>query len=51
MSGSVCVNEGLSRRIKKEDRMVYIDWAGDNVGFLVGSVSIQVCLLFDDYVL
>jgi hypothetical protein len=51
MAGSVCVNEGLSRRIKKEDRMVYIDWAGDNVGFLVGSVSIQVCLLFDDYVL
>jgi hypothetical protein len=42
-AGSVCVNESLSRRIKKEDRMVYVDWTGDNVGFLVGSVSIQVC--------
>ncbi|GAX24303.1 hypothetical protein FisN_4Lh415 [Fistulifera solaris] len=42
LAGSVCVNEGLSRRITKEERMVYIDWTGDNVGFLVGSKSIQV---------
>jgi len=41
-AGQVCVNEGLSRRIHKQDRMVYIDWDGDNVGFVVGSVSIQV---------
>jgi hypothetical protein len=44
-AGSVCVNESLSRRIKKEDRMVYVDWTGDNVGFIVGSVSIQVCTI------
>ena len=46
MAGSVCENQSLSRRIPKEDRMVYIDWNdgnGDNhVGFIVGSVSIQV---------
>ena len=42
LSGSVCVNESLSRRIKQGDRMVYIDWSGDNVGFLLGSYSIQV---------
>lgn len=42
LAGSVCVNEGLSRRMPKEERMVYIDWTGDNVGFLVGSKSIQV---------
>jgi hypothetical protein len=42
LAGTVCVNEGLSRRIPKEERMVYIDWTGDNVGFLVGSKSIQV---------
>jgi hypothetical protein len=42
LAGSVSVNEGLSRRIPPPDRMVYIDWADDNVGFLYGSVSIQV---------
>ena len=42
LSGSVCVNEGLSRRIPTDERMVYIDWSGDNVGFLVGSHSIQL---------
>lgn len=42
LSGNVCVNEGLSRRIPKEDRMVYVDWNGDDVGFLLGSVSIQL---------
>jgi hypothetical protein len=41
-SGSVCVNESLSRRMQKDDRMVYVDWNGDNVGFMVGAVSIQV---------
>jgi hypothetical protein len=45
LSGSVCVNEGLSRRIPKVERMVYIDWEGDNVGFICGSVSIQVRLV------
>ena len=40
--GTVCVNEGLSRRIPKEDRMVYVDWNGDDVGFLVESFSIQL---------
>ena len=42
LSGSVCVNEGLSRRIPRDERMVYIDWNEDNVGFLIGSYSIQV---------
>lgn len=46
ISGSVCENQSLSRKIPKEQRMVYMDWNhgnGDsNVGFLLGSVSIQV---------
>lgn len=46
MAGSICENQSLSRRIPKDKRMVYIDWNhgnGDNhVGFLLGSVSIQV---------
>lgn len=43
LAGNVCVNEGLSRRIPKNDRMVYVDWNGGNdVGFLVGSFAIQV---------
>jgi hypothetical protein len=42
LAGSVCVNEGLSRRIPKEDRMVYIDWGGEDVGFLVGSFAVQL---------
>jgi hypothetical protein len=43
LSGTVCVNESLSRRIPKNERMVYMDWNnGDHVGFLLGSVSIQV---------
>jgi hypothetical protein len=40
--GSVCVNESLSRRIAKDERMVMIDWDGDTVGFLTGSCAIQV---------
>jgi hypothetical protein len=45
LSGTVCVNENLSRRIPKKERMVYINWNnGDYVGFLLGSVSIQVSL-------
>jgi hypothetical protein len=36
LGGYVCVNEGLRRRVPPADRMVYIDWTGDNVGFLVG---------------
>jgi len=46
MAGQVCENQYSSRRIPKEERMVYIDWNdgnGDNhVGFILGSVSIQV---------
>ncbi|CAB9509019.1 expressed unknown protein [Seminavis robusta] len=47
-AGQVCENQSLSRRIPKEERMVYIDWNNGNngnsgqVGFLLGSVSIQV---------
>ena len=42
LSGTVCVNEGLKRRMSKDERMVYIDYAReDMVGFLVGPVSIQ----------
>jgi hypothetical protein len=50
LAGIVCVNEGLSRRIPKHDRMVYVDWDGDNVGFLLGSYAVQVprFLRFDD---
>jgi hypothetical protein len=45
LSGTVCVNESLSRRIPKNERMVYINWNnGDYVSFLLGSVSIQVSL-------
>lgn len=46
MAGSVCENQSLTRRIPKDERIVYVDWNdgnGDNhVGFLLGSVSIQV---------
>lgn len=46
LSGAVCGKESFSRRIPKEDRMVYVDWndgnGGDHVGFLLGSISIQV---------
>jgi hypothetical protein len=42
LAGNVCVNEGLSRRIPKDDRMVYIAWSGDDVGFLLESFAIQV---------
>ena len=42
LSGTVCVNESLKRRMPKEDRMVYMDWTGDNmVGFLLGSAYIH----------
>jgi len=42
LGGTVAVNEGLSRRIPQNERMVYIDWDGDNAGFLFGSVYMQV---------
>jgi len=46
LSGTVCVNESLSRRIPKDERMVYINWDnGDYVGFILGSVSMQVSLV------
>ncbi len=42
LPGTVCVNESLSRRMAKEDRMVYIDWTNNMVGFLIGPMFIQV---------
>jgi hypothetical protein len=43
LAGNVCVDESLSRRIPKEERMVYIDWSQhDTVGFLMGSCAVQV---------
>ena len=42
LSGSVYVNESLSRRIPKDERMVFIDWSRDNVGFMLGPCKIQV---------
>lgn len=45
-TGFVCVNESMSRRIPKDERMVYMDWnGGTHVGFLLGSVSIQVRII------
>jgi len=43
LAGSVCVDESLSRRVSKDERMVYIDWAQqDFVGFLLGPYAVQV---------
>ncbi len=42
LAGNVCVDESFSRRKPKEERMVYIDWGQDSVGFLMGPFSIQV---------
>jgi hypothetical protein len=43
LAGSVCVDESLSRRVPKDERMVYIDWAQqDSVGFFLGPYSVQV---------
>jgi len=43
ISGTIYVNEGLSRRIPVDQRMVYIDYDnGDYVGFLLGSNYVQV---------
>jgi hypothetical protein len=43
LSGILCVNESLSRRIPRDERMVYIDWDnGAYVGFILGPVSIQL---------
>lgn len=44
--GAVISNESLSRRIAKEERIVFIDWERDSVSFLVGPVAIQVFLDF-----
>lgn len=41
LPGNVCVNESLSRRMAKKDRMVYIDWATTMVGILVGPTLIH----------
>ena len=43
LAGNVCLDESLSRRIPKDERMVYIDWSQqDAVGFLLGPCSVQV---------
>ena len=43
LAGTVCVNQGLSRRIRPEERMVYIDWPSDeSVSFVTGPFSIHV---------
>ena len=42
--GAVIANESMSRRIIREERIVFIDWERDSVSFLVGPVAIQVCL-------
>ncbi|KAL3923971.1 MAG: hypothetical protein SGILL_001332 [Bacillariaceae sp.] len=42
LAGNVCVDESLSRRIPKGERMVYIDWECDSVGFLTGPFSVQL---------
>lgn len=43
LDGVVCLNEGLSRRIPKQQRMVYVDWGTHNsVSLLMDSFSIQV---------
>jgi hypothetical protein len=45
VAGTVIANENLSRRIVKTQRMAFVDWGDkDSVGFLVGSVAIQVCM-------
>jgi hypothetical protein len=42
LSGAVCINESVSRRVPLDERMVYIDWnVADMVGFVLGSTSIQ----------
>lgn len=45
LMGSVVANESMSRRIAKEERIVFIDWERDSVSFLVGAVAIQVRLV------
>ena len=42
LSGSVCVDESLSRRVPSDQRMVYIDWDAETVGLVLGSVSMQL---------
>lgn len=42
LSGTVCVDESLSRRVPKDERMVYLDWSQDMVGFLLGPFAVQV---------
>ena len=46
LSGIVCVNEGLSRRTPRNERMVYIDWnnpssSSSTVAFVVDSFLVQ----------
>jgi len=42
LAGSICLDESFSRRKPKDERMVYIDWGEDSVGFLLGPFSVQV---------
>lgn len=44
ISGIICANEWFATRIPEEQRMMYVDWmGGDQVGFIVNNVVIQVC--------
>eukprot|EP00536_Pseudo-nitzschia_multiseries_P013907 jgi/Psemu1/261818/estExt_Genewise1Plus.C_6290047 len=42
LAGRICLNESFSRRKPKDERMVYVDWGEDSVGFLLGPFSVQV---------
>jgi len=42
LPGNVCVDESFSRRKPKDERMVYIDWGQDSVGFLLGSFFVRL---------
>ena len=42
LAGNVCVDESFSRRKPKDQRMVYIDWGQDSVGFLLGPFTVRL---------
>jgi hypothetical protein len=45
--GVVHVNEGLSRRLKPEARIVYIGWTDETVGFVTGSAFVHAPMYLD----
>jgi hypothetical protein len=50
ISGIICANERLDTRIPEEQRMMYVDWmGGDQVGFIINNVAIQVGHVFTRY--